>query len=100
MVAWFKAHLQPCDDITVVFDVSEGASAQSTKMLSDVIRKHKDYIEDNIKQPLIASALSPLLTEIISERAEVPSCICSYIVNTAPPLPCQHNIPAFYNDIT
>lgn len=32
---------------------------------------HKEYIEDNVKQPLVPSTLSPSLLEIIQENTEV-----------------------------
>ncbi|CAH3114650.1 unnamed protein product [Pocillopora meandrina] len=59
-----KAQLQPCDDITIVFDVTQG-------MLDDVISEHKGYIEDSVKQPVVSSSLAPSLPLIISEKTEV-----------------------------
>ena len=61
-----QAQLQPCDDITIVFDVPQGSED-----LTDVINTHKEYIEDSVKQPLVPNSHSPNLPLIISEKTEV-----------------------------
>lgn len=65
-----KAKLQPIDNITIVFDVTQGLP-DAVKTLNNVIKTHKGYIEDNVKQPLVSSAHSPSLPEIIHEKTEV-----------------------------
>lgn len=69
-VILYQAQLQPSDDITIAFDVTQGAQ-DAVKALNDVIRTHKEYIEDSVKQPLVPSAHSPTLSEIIHEKTEV-----------------------------
>lgn len=66
----YQAKLQPIDDITIVFDVTQGAP-DAVKTLNDVLKTHKDYIEDSVKQPLVSNAQSSALSEIIHETAEV-----------------------------
>lgn len=66
----YQAKLQPSDDITIVFDVTQGVP-DAVKTLNDVIRTQQDYIEDNVKQPLVSSSQAPSLYEIIHETTEV-----------------------------
>ncbi|KAL9972872.1 hypothetical protein ACROYT_G019255 [Oculina patagonica] len=65
-----KAQLQPNDDITIVFEVTQGAQ-DAVNALNDVISVHKGYIEDSVKQPVVPSSHSPKLPLIISEKTEV-----------------------------
>ncbi|KAJ7379527.1 Isoleucine--tRNA ligase, cytoplasmic [Desmophyllum pertusum] len=65
-----QALLQPSDDITIVFDITQGAQ-DAIKALNDVISTHKGYIEDSVKQPFVPSSHSPNLPLIINEKTEV-----------------------------
>ena len=66
-----QAHLQPVDDVTIVYEVKGASEAQASQRLDAVITSHKEYIENSVKQPLVSSPPPPSLQEIIHEETEV-----------------------------